>query len=108
MCGDWRVAFLLQPNAPVQRRAVQRSVRCHRLLGAADNESLARCARFEHHGLLTDLDFAVLEVADALINVQDCASRVQLCVHKPEAAWDRALSEQALTGAENHGKLPDT
>jgi len=52
--------------------------------------------------------FAVLEIAGALVNVQDGPGRVHLCVYKPEAARSRASSKQALARTENNGKLPDT
>src|SRR4030095_5951876 len=63
--------------------------------------------RFEDRSLLADLQFAVLEVARALVNVQDSPGGSQLCIDKPEAARGRAFAEQALTGAEDYGELPD-
>ena len=62
----------------------------------------------EDHGLLANLYLSVLKAARALVNVQNCISRIHLCVDNTETAWDRAFPEQALTGAENNGKLPDT
>ena len=64
--------------------------------------------RIEDHGLLAHLYFAVLEAARAFVNVQNCTSRVQLCVDKAKTARDRAFPEQTLTGTENNRKLPNT
>lgn len=72
------------------------------------SSSLACRVRIEDHRLLADFYFAIFEAARALVDVQDCTRRVQLCVDKPETARDRAFSKQALAGAENNGKLPDT
>lgn len=53
------------------------------------------------------MTFAVLTAAGTLIDVQDGTSAGQLGFDKAEAAWVRALAEQAFAGAENHGELPD-
>ena len=39
--------------------------------------------------------------------MQDGTGSGLLRVGKPEGARDRAFAEQALAGAEDHGKLPD-
>jgi hypothetical protein len=64
-------------------------------------------ALIEDHRLLADLHFAVLEIAGALVDVEDGTGGGELCVDKPEAARDRAFAKQTLAGAEDHGELPD-
>jgi hypothetical protein len=102
---------LLSINPPTnsghQVRRCSEAVGYNRLSGADDALFVCR-VRVEDHGLLADLYFAVPEVASALVDVQDGTCRIQLRVGEPETAGDRAFSEQALAGAENYGKLPDT
>src|SRR3990172_6763554 len=67
----------------------------HNLLAVGDALFVYR-VRIEDHGFLANLYFAVLEVAGALVDVQDGTCRVQLRVDKSETAGDRAFSEQVL------------
>ena len=39
--------------------------------------------------------------------MEDGTSGSKLGVHEPEAERYRTVAEQSLTGAENHGELPD-
>jgi hypothetical protein len=64
------------------------------------------CVRIEDHSLLADFNFAIPEIADVLVHMQDSTGSGQLCVNKPEAARDCAFAEQALAGADNHRELP--
>src|SRR5439155_20677045 len=73
----------------------------------SSSRSFAPCVRIGDHGLLANLYFAILEGAGALVDVQDSTGGGQLRVDEPKAARDRALTEEALAGAENHGELPD-
>src|SRR3990170_1939684 len=61
----------------------------------------------EEHRLLADLNFAVLEAAGALVDVQDGSSRGHLGVDEPEACRDRTLAEEALSGANRYRKVPE-
>src|SRR5688572_16735077 len=75
--------------------------------GAGRRSSAGPRALVEDHRLLPDLHFAVPKIAGALVDVQDGSGGGLPCFHQPEAARDRAFSEQALAGAQNHGELPE-